>query len=79
VSLDLADLAAAAVEFYAPAAELKNIRLTLHAQGRSAYPGSVLIAQALGNLIDNALKFAPDDGSSTSRSADAPTVWRRSR
>jgi len=63
VSLDLADLAAAAVEFYAPAAELKNIRLTLHAQGPLAVSGDpVLIAQALGNLIDNALKYAPQDG-----------------
>jgi signal transduction histidine kinase len=63
VTLDLADLAAAAVEFYAPAAELKNIRLTLHAEGPLAASGDpILIAQALGNLIDNALKYAPLDG-----------------
>ena len=31
VSLDVADLAANAVEFYAPAAELKNISLDFHA------------------------------------------------
>jgi signal transduction histidine kinase len=63
VTLDLAELAATAVEFYAPAAELKNIRLTLHAQAPLQVSGDpVLIAQALSNLIDNALKFAPENG-----------------
>ena len=63
VTLDLADLAATAVEFYAPAAELKNIRLTLHAQAPLRVSGDpVLIAQALSNLIDNALKYAPNNG-----------------
>jgi hypothetical protein len=63
VTLDLAELAATAVEFYAPAAELRNIRLTLHAQAPLQVSGDpVLIAQALSNLIDNALKFAPENG-----------------
>jgi signal transduction histidine kinase len=63
VSLDLVDLAATAVEFYAPAAELKNIRLTLRADAPLKVSGDpVLLAQALSNLIDNALKYAPENG-----------------
>src|SRR6202163_3172451 len=64
VALDAADLAANAVEFYAPAAELKNINLAFRSDGPASVSGDpVLLAQALGNLIDNALKYAPVNGS----------------
>jgi signal transduction histidine kinase len=63
VSLDVSDLAANAVEFYEPAAELRDIELSFRSEGPLMISGDpVLLAQALGNLIDNALKYAPDHG-----------------
>jgi signal transduction histidine kinase len=64
VSLDVSDLAANAVEFYEPAAELKHIDLRFTSSGPLTVSGDpVLLAQALGNLIDNSLKYAPSGGS----------------
>src|SRR5260370_4915388 len=64
VALDVDALAANAVWFYAPAPELKNIDLAFRSDGPLSVSGDpVLLARALGNLIDNALKYAPVNGS----------------
>lgn len=63
VSVDLAELASEAVDFYLPAAELRNISLVLAQCDAVTIRGdTLLLAQAIGNLIDNALKFAPNNG-----------------
>jgi hypothetical protein len=64
VSVDAADTTARAVEFYQPSAELKGISLTFDRNDEAPLLGDpVLLAQAIGNLIDNALKFTPENGS----------------
>ena len=59
----MSELAANAVEFYEPAAELRNVELTFRSEGPLCISGDPqLLAQALTNLIDNALKYAPENG-----------------
>ncbi|MDE2449843.1 MAG: HAMP domain-containing histidine kinase [Gammaproteobacteria bacterium] len=63
VETDLAELAAKAVEFYLPAAELKGLGLSFHDPGPTgARCDPVLLAQAINNLIDNSLKFVATGG-----------------
>ena len=63
VVVDAADAAAKAVEFYQPYAELKGISLSFDQKGAGPIRGDpVLLAQAIGNLIDNAVKFTPGNG-----------------
>jgi signal transduction histidine kinase len=63
VPVNAAEIARQAVDFYLPAAELKGISLSYRGNGPADISGDpVLLAQAIGNLIDNALKYTSDAG-----------------
>jgi len=60
--LDLQSVAADVLELYEPLAEERGVTLTL-APGNVAIEGNrSLIAQALANLVDNAIKYTPEGG-----------------
>jgi signal transduction histidine kinase len=62
-TVDLGDLARTAAEFYTPLAEEKDVTLTVSADAPAQVQGSrQLLAQALSNLVDNALKYSPPGG-----------------
>jgi signal transduction histidine kinase len=78
VQVDVVKVAAEAAEFYQPVAELKGVKLSFESRigsscGTRAVAGDpVLLAQAIGNLIDNALKFVPANGGITVATAQRP-------
>lgn len=65
-SVDLSTLLEDAVDYYRPAAEERRISLISSiAPGLTAVADSDLVFQAMANLIDNAIKYAPAGGAVT--------------
>ena len=64
--VDLAQVLGDAVDYYEPAADHKGVKLTLHedlpAGARHIHGDKDLLFEAVGNLIDNAIKFTPANG-----------------
>ena len=62
-NVDLTNLAREIVDLYQPEAGTRGIALTFSGQGQAMLPGNQqLLAQALVNLVENALKYVPDKG-----------------
>lgn len=65
-TVELAEVAAEVAELYGPVAEEKAVSLALDVAPRQTVQGDPhLLAQAVGNLVDNALKFAPSQSAVT--------------
>lgn len=68
--LDLGEVAADVVELYEPLAEEKKVALTLVPEPSVVVEGNrSLVAQALANLVDNAIKYTPAGGKVRIRAA----------
>lgn len=60
---DMAELAASVAELYSPLCEDKGLEFAIEAQGGLALKGNrEFIAQALANILDNAVKYTPAGG-----------------
>jgi len=61
--VDLASLAIQVAEFYQPLAQQRMQRITILAKRPvTVYGNRDLLSQALGNLLDNAIKYTPEGG-----------------
>lgn len=73
-AVDLAAIATDVVELYQPLAEQRGLVLVAELGKAETVGDSALIAQALANLVDNALKYTPSGGRIT-----VTTVMRNGR
>jgi signal transduction histidine kinase len=63
VPVDVGKVAADVAEFYQPVAELRGVTLACTSSSRRVLAGDpLLLAQALTNLVDNALKYGRENG-----------------
>ncbi len=70
VQTNITEVTAEAVEFYQPVAEMNGIALSFASASAFMAAGDpLLLAQAIGNLIDNALKYAQKRGTITVETA----------
>ena len=73
--VDLAALAAAMVELYAPGMRAAGLEVTLDAAGAAPLTGNrQLLAQLITNLLENALKYVPAGGHVWVRVQNTPDV-----
>ncbi len=75
VRVDLGDVVRSVGELYAPLAEAKGVRFSSASNVSVAVDGDPsLLAQAIGNLVDNAVKYAPAGGQVALSIALAPAA-----
>jgi signal transduction histidine kinase len=73
IEVDASTIAGEAAEFYQPVAELQAVALSFASSGPLVLAGDpLLLAQAIGNLIDNALKYAQENGAITVEASRRP-------
>lgn len=72
--VDLSVLAADVFDLFEPLAEERSIQLSLDAPNKVEMTGSrQLLAQAIANLVDNAIKFTPEHGKVQIKTSNQPT------
>ena len=70
-TIDIGELLRDVAELYEPVAEEKNLSFSLRCDETTSIEGDRdLLFQAIGNLADNAVKYAPPGGSVTMHAAD---------
>jgi signal transduction histidine kinase len=73
IEVDAAGIASEVAEFYQPVAEFQGRMLSFASSSPLALAGDpLLLAQAIGNLIDNALKYAQENGAITVEALHGP-------